>query len=331
MPAFDPSSVFKIKSAGGFERAALEVFRHQYNNVSVYREFVHSTGGNEKKIVSAKQIPFLPIEFFKQHAIHDNPSGSNPINYFTSSGTTDSSRSRHYVQDLNLYEKSFREGFKRVFGSVKNYVVLALLPAYYSNRQSSLLHMVKDLIRTCGDPAGNFFNEKDETLKEILNTLIKKKKKIILFGLPYALLDTLAPDVKGGSYLHIVETGGMKGRAEEITREELHGQLCKKFGVKKIYSEYGMTELLSQAWSSGDGMFECPPWMQVRIRDLNDPMGYVEAGRSGAINVIDLANYHSCSFIATQDLGRMNDNGSFEVLGRVDHSDVRGCSLMEFN
>ena len=292
---------------------------------------------NPEKIKNISQIPILPIEFFKTQKVVTNlqPATYN-LQLFESSGTTGTERSKHYVSDISLYEKSFRKCFELFYGDLKQYAILALLPSYYENKNSSLIYMMKDLIMKSKNKHSAFYNHKDENIIQTIKTLLQKKKKVILFGVSFALMDCLPlekhvlSEVEGEDKgdLTIIETGGMKGRREERTREELHKTLCEKFGVKKIHSEYGMTELLSQAYSNGDGIFNCPPWMKVFVRDVNDPFSILPHGKTGALNIIDLANIHSCSFIATQDVGRVHKDGSFEVLGRMDNSDLRGCNLL---
>ena len=324
----DPRSVFSIRTKKEFEKKALEIFRYQSGKNPVYQRYLSVLGRKVSDVHRIDQVPFLPIEFFKQHEVVTSEKTTAMQTVFLSSGTTGMERSRHIVRDVSLYEESFRLCFESLYGDIRDYAILALLPSYYGNKQSSLLYMVMDMIRRSGHPKSTFYNGKDETLIQDLLALKKKKQKIILIGVAFALLDFPLSAFDGSGFLTVVETGGMKGRKEEITREELHQLLTKKFGVKKIHSEYGMTELLSQAWSKGDGLFQCPPWMRVLARDINDPFSPAEEGKTGILNIIDLANVHSCSFIATQDLGRVFPDGRFEVLGRADHADLRGCSLM---
>ena len=349
-------SIFLIRNKNGFEKKALEIFRFQADKNPVYKKFVEQLGVNAGTVKTIAQIPFLPIEFFKTQKIMTGGSmelgdASKNISssfltphssLFLSSGTTGMERSKHYVSDVTLYEKSFQKCFKIFYGDVKQYAILALLPSYYENKNSSLMYMVMDLIRRSNNKYSSFYNSKDENILQLLQTLIHKKQKTILFGVSFALLDlpplSLSAKKDGiripsegrgvGGEVAVIETGGMKGRREEITREELHKALCSKFGVKKIHSEYGMTELLSQAYSKGDGIFHSPPWMKVMVRDINDPFTFLSPGKSGALNIIDLANINSCAFIATQDVGRIHKNGTFEVLGRMDNSDLRGCNLL---
>jgi phenylacetate-coenzyme A ligase PaaK-like adenylate-forming protein len=305
---------------------ALKVFRFQYENNLVYREFCDFLKTDVQKVKTIQQIPFLPIQFFKSHSVVSN---SNPIQtIFTSSGTTGMVTSKHLVTDVSIYEESYRKGFSQFYGNIEDYVVLALLPTYLEREGSSLIHMVDDLIQLSNHPESGFYLHNYDELIEKIIQLDQTGQNVILIGVTYALLDLIEKQSFQLENTIIMETGGMKGKRKEMIREELHQQLCNGFGVKSIHSEYGMTELLSQAYSLGDGIFECPSWMQISIRDTEDALSYVREGKTGGINVIDLANINSCSFIATQDLGKKYSNGSFEVLGRFDHSDIRGCNLM---
>jgi Acyl-protein synthetase, LuxE len=332
--------IFAIANQKQFEKIALKVFRFQYENNLVYREFCNLIKTDVQKVKSIGQIPFLPIQFFKSHEV---VSSTNPIQeIFTSSGTSGMITSKHFVTDVSLYEASYRNAFSQFYGNIEDYVVLALLPSYLDRQGSSLIYMVNDLIqKTNNHDSGFYLTNHDELLAKIIK-VSQENKNIILIGVTYALLDLIEytnskefqlqkPSLwKGwmGLGLIIMETGGMKGKRKEMIREELHDQLCTGFGVSSIHSEYGMTELLSQAYSLGNGVFECPSWMQILIRDPEDALTYLDNGKSGGINVIDLANINSCSFIATQDLGKKYPNNSFEVLGRFDNSDIRGCNLM---
>jgi phenylacetate-coenzyme A ligase PaaK-like adenylate-forming protein len=279
-----------------------------------------------QRVKSLEQIPFLPIQFFKSHKVVSN---KNPIQEtFTSSGTTGMTTSKHFVTDVSLYEESYRNGFSQFYGNIEDYVVLALLPSYLEREGSSLIYMVEDLIQMTNNPESGFYLHNHEELIGKLIRLDSSGQNVILIGVTYALLDLIEKHPFQLQNTIIMETGGMKGRRKEMIREELHEQLCQGFGVTAIHSEYGMTELLSQAYSLGNGVFECPSWMQILVRDTEDALSYVAEGKTGGINVIDLANINSCSFIATQDLGKKNPNNSFEVLGRFDNSDIRGCNLM---
>ena len=332
--------IFTISSQKQFEKIALKVFRFQYENNLVYQEFCDFLKTDVQKVKSLEQIPFLPIQFFKSHKVVSN---ENPIQKtFVSSGTTSPLApkgetitvtnkiitSKHFVTDISLYEESYRKGFSQFYGNIQDYVVLALLPSYLEREGSSLIYMVEDLIKMTNNPESGFYLHNHEELIEKLVRLDNSGQNVVLIGVTYALLDLIESKKFQLKHTIIMETGGMKGRRKEMIREELHEQLCNGFGVTAIHSEYGMTELLSQAYSLGNGVFECPSWMQILVRDTEDALTYVHFGKSGGINVIDLANINSCSFIATQDLGKKNPNTTFEVLGRFDNSDIRGCNLM---
>jgi phenylacetate-coenzyme A ligase PaaK-like adenylate-forming protein len=327
------TDIFSISNPKQFEKIALKVFRFQYENNLVYQEFCNLMNTNVQEVKSLQQIPFLPIQFFKSHTVISN---ENPIQEtFTSSGTTGILTSKHLVTDISLYEESYQKGFTQFYGNIEDYVILALLPSYLEREGSSLIYMVKDLIEKTNNPESGFYLHNHEALIEKLIELDASGQNVILIGVTYALLDLIEKHPFQLKNTFIMETGGMKGKRKEMIREELHEQLCGGFGVSAIHSEYGMTELLSQAYSLGDGVFECPSWMQILIRDTEDALTYSENGKTGGINVIDLANINSCSFIATQDLGKKNPKqpagrqaGSFEVLGRFDNSDIRGCNLM---
>ncbi|MBA3706668.1 MAG: acyl transferase [Bacteroidetes bacterium] len=343
-------SIFNIKNFSEFKQLALQVFKYQSVNNGIYSQYLKGLNINVDALTELEQIPFLPIEFFKIHQITTNnpvrtdvhsggqqSATSNQI--FTSSGTTGSVQSKHYVNDISVYETSYRKAFELFYGDIEEYSILALLPSYLEREGSSLIYMADDLIKKSKHPQSGFYLDNYDELIEVLKQL--KDQKIILLGVTYALLDlaevirsfkvpvlSLSKEGKGNSNLIVMETGGMKGKRKEIVREKLHAILCKGFGVNHIHSEYGMTELLSQAYSKGDGIFVCPPWMQVLIRDINDPFTILPANKTGGINVIDLANINSCSFIATQDLGKFIGDKKFEVLGRFDNSDIRGCNLL---
>ena len=318
--------IFSISSQKQFEKIALKTFRFQYENNLVYREFCDFLKTDVQTVKSLEQIPFLPIQFFKSHKVVSN---ENPIQEtFTSSGTTGMTTSKHLVTDVSLYEESYQKGFSQFYGNIEDYVILALLPSYLEREGSSLIYMVEDLIQMTNNHESGFYLHNHEELIEKLIRLDSSGQNVILIGVTYALLDLIEKHPFQLQNTIIMETGGMKGRRKEMIREELHEQLCQGFGVTAIHSEYGMTELLSQAYSLGNGVFECPSWMQILVRDTEDALTYVADGKTGGINVIDLANINSCSFIATQDLGKKNPNNSFEVLGRFDNSDIRGCNLM---
>lgn len=317
--------IFNIDSPEAFEQTALEVFRYQYENVSVYRKFCDLMQVTIDGVSTSKEIPFLPIQFFKSQQIIVE--GLTPQTVFTSSGTTGQITSKHYVYDLELYERTFSDIFKQFYGAPSDYVILALLPSYMEREGSSLIYMVEKLIEKSENEMSGFYLHDLESLAMHLNTLEQKNTKVILIGVSYALLDLIELQKFNLQNTIIMETGGMKGRRREMVKAELHETLKQGFGVRQIHSEYGMTELLSQAYSSGDGKFSCPPWMKIYTRDSEDAKTLIR-GKTGGINVIDLANLFSCAFIATQDLGVVNEDGTFEIRGRFDASDIRGCNLM---
>jgi len=323
---FRPEEIIQIQTKKDFHRVAMKVFRFQYEHNPVYQQFCNLLNKTPEQVKTLNDVPFLPIEFFKSR---DVLSSTDPIQItFTSSGTTGMITSKHHVTDLAYYEYSFRSAFSHFYGNIEDYVVLALLPAYLEREGSSLIYMVEDLIEGSNQPESGFYLHNYEELAKMLVDLDKQGRNVLLIGVTYALLDMIEMKKFNLSNTIIMETGGMKGRRKEMIREELHQVLCDGFGVSKIHSEYGMTELLSQGYSFGDGIFECPPWMDILTRDPEDALTYVEEGKTGGVNVIDLANINSCSFIATQDLGKKYNDGSFEILGRFDHSDIRGCNLM---
>jgi len=325
--AIASKKIFQIRNQKDFTSIALEIFHFQYKNNVVYGQFVDALGVNPTVVDQIEKIPFLPIEFFKTHRIISGTFQEEVT--FTSSGTTGMQTSKHYLKSMTLYEKSVLECFKRFFGKPDEYIFLALLPSYLEREGSSLVHMAKKLIDWSGDLRSNFYLHDYEKLSQMLSALKKAKdKKVLLLGVTYALLDLSEQFPVSFPGLIVMETGGMKGNRKEMVRRELHSRLKRAFGVQHIFSEYGMTELLSQAYSKGKGRFETPPWMQIIIRDMNDPMNILPEGKTGGINIIDLANIYSCSFIATQDLGKTLPGGDFEVLGRFDNSDIRGCNLL---
>ncbi len=322
----DTHKIFDIDTPGKFEFQALEIFRFQYLNNPIYREFCEHLGKTTSNVKGVSDIPFLPIEFFKSKQVI---SGNAPVNItFTSSGTTGNQVSQHHVSDLKLYERSYQRSFALFYGDISDYCVLALLPSYLEREGSSLVYMVNDLIEQSGHPESGFYLKDQKGLKATLSRLDADGKEVLLIGVSFALLEMAETHTLNLKHTVVMETGGMKGRRRELIREELHTALKKGFGVNAIHSEYGMTELLSQAYSQGNGIFKCPPWMKILVRDTEDPFALQRIGKTGGINVIDLANVNSCSFIATQDLGRVYADGSFEVIGRFDHSDIRGCNLM---
>ncbi|WP_297981007.1 acyl transferase [uncultured Capnocytophaga sp.] len=319
------NNLFHDYTSKEFEAQALTVFAFQYQNNAVYQEFCNYFNKTPKTVHTLKEIPFLPIEFFKNKEVYaaTNP----PEEVFTSSGTTGSQTSRHLVSSLTLYRESFRKGFAHFYGEIGSYIFLALLPSYLERKGSSLIYMADDLIHNAQKESG-FYLYNQEELAQKLILWDAKGHKVFLMGVSFALLDLVEQYQFSLKNTIIMETGGMKGRRKELIREELHSILCQGFGTEVIHSEYGMTELLSQAYSQGNGLFAPVPWMKILIRDSEDALSFLPYGKIGGINVIDLANYYSCSFIATQDLGKAYPDGTFEVLGRFDSSDIRGCNLL---
>ena len=344
------NGIFQIKNEAEFQQKCLETFRYQYNNIEVYRKFVDYLNIDPNEIKEVEKIPFLPIEMFKNHTILDKNKKTDL--FFQSSGTTQMNLSKHWISDEELYRESIEKSFEQFIGKAEDYIFLGLLPSYLEKQNSSLIYMVDFLMKKSGKPENGYFLYNHEELYKVLKELSKQNKKVILFGVAFALLDFLDfaktnhQIIESSDQLIIIETGGMKGRKQEMTKDELLAIFHKGFGTDKIYSEYSMTELLSQAYSLGQNIYESANWMRILIRNTEDPFSYVEPGRNGAINIIDLANRHSCSFIATQDLGKIllnseilrfaqNDRhlpeinrNQFQVLGRIDHSDIRGCSLL---
>ncbi len=321
--------LFTINNDQAFEDIALEVFRFQYENNPLYHRYCCLTNTAPELVKSITGIPFLPISFFKTHAVQTT--FFQPEVFFESSGTTGSVNSRHLVKEAALYEQAFIKGAEFFYGSLKDYCILALLPSYLEKGQSSLVYMVKGWMERSGHAANDFYLYDFEKLAQTLKDLQNKKQKTILIGVTYALLDFAEQQPQPLKHTLIIETGGMKGRREEAIRTEVHSQLKNAFSLSVIHSEYGMTELLSQAYAPADGRFTTPPWMKVLLREEDDHKGFIKPaqnGSTGGINCIDLANLFSCSFIATEDVGRMYSDGSFEVLGRMDNTDIRGCSLM---
>jgi hypothetical protein len=319
--------VFSIHDNRAFENVALEVFRFQHHANPVYRRYCDVLRTEVPAVTQIQHIPFLPISFFKTHNVQ---CGENSIKgiVFESSGTTGQQPSRHYVHDIGLYESSFRRTFAQFYGDVKDCCILGLLPSYLERQHSSLVYMVHDLIRQSGHPQSGFYLYEVEKLAGTHADLNSAGEKVVLFGVTYALLDFAEKYPMPLQSTTIIETGGMKGRKTELLRAELHGLLKKSFPGARIHSEYGMTELLSQAYAADSGRFQTPPWMRVLIREEDDPFALTSTAKTGGINVIDLANLWSCAFIATEDAGRLHADGSFDVLGRLDHAEVRGCSLM---
>jgi hypothetical protein len=314
--------IFSLNSNDDFNRLALDMYDYQKTHCGIYSEFIHLLGRPEPKEYS--EIPFLPISFFKEHDIIAE--GHRPEVQFLSSGTTGMQRSKHLVASKGLYERSFITAYRKRIGNPEDQVILALLPSYIAQGESSLVYMVNHLIKESNSYKSGFLLESIDEIEHRYTMACNEGKKTILFGVSYALLD-LAEKGIDLSKAVIIETGGMKGRRKEMTKEELHNTLKKALKVETVLSEYGMTELLSQAYCDADMNFQTPPWMKVLIRDVNDPFGWAKEGKTGGINVIDLANLYSCSFISTQDLGRSNGE-QFQILGRFDQSDIRGCNLL---
>jgi Acyl-protein synthetase, LuxE len=319
-------------SPDNFNRLALAVFRFQYDHNTLYRQYCDAVRADITGINSIEKIPFLPIQFFKTHRVTTSDFDAELV--FESSGTTGSSNSRHFVKDGALYKKSFVETFQHFYGHPSSKCILGLLPSYLEKGHSSLVYMVNELINQSGQQLSGFYLYDFEKLHTTLLHNEILKQPTLLFGVTYALLDFAEKYPVQLRNTVIIETGGMKGRREELTRQQVHEQLQSLLGVHLVHSEYGMTELLSQAYSKGDGIFHCPAWMKVLIREEDDPFavtapaGLHHTAKNGGINIIDLANLYSCSFIATEDMGRLYSNGSFEVLGRLDNSAIRGCSLL---
>ena len=318
--------IFDIKNHSEFKKQCLDIYNFQYENNMVYQSYCNMICEDPTDVNEINKIPFLPISFFKTKKIL---STDNFEKVFYSSGTTTNSRSKHFISSLKLYQKSFINNFKLNYSDITQYTILALLPNYYDNKDSSLIYMIEKLIKLSKSKESGFFLDDYINLsKKLIELDAKKERKTILIGVPYALLDMIDFNQFQLNNTIIMETGGMKGRRKEMVRTELHEKLKRGFGVSKIHSEYGMTELLSQAYSKGDGIFKTPSWMKVIIRDINDAQNIDFNKKSGAINIIDLANYNSCSFIATDDMGKYINNDEFELIGRVDNSDIRGCNLL---
>ncbi|MCL6293851.1 acyl transferase [Jejuia spongiicola] len=322
----DSNTIFNINNQTEFEDLAIQVFNYQFKNNRVYRSFCDLLYKHPSDVKTIKDIPFLPIQFFKSHEILSSKNKAETI--FTSSGTTGSKTSKHYVTDLEIYKQSFTKGFLQFYDNIEDYVVLALLPSYLEREGSSLVYMVSEMISQSKHPESGFYLNNFSELKDTLISVDSQNRKVLLIGVSFALLDLVETYQFNLNNTIIMETGGMKGRRKELIRADLHKNLKAGFGVENIHSEYGMTELLSQAYSNGNGIFNCPNWMRILTRDTEDALSIQPSGKTGGINVIDLANINSCSFIANQDLGRTFKNGSFEVIGRFDNSDIRGCNLM---
>ncbi|MBL85795.1 MAG: acyl transferase [Winogradskyella sp.] len=319
-------AIFNIKTNAEFEALALDIFRFQFENNAVYRSFCDLLYKHPSDVNNLTEIPFLPIQFFKTHEVLSSQNSIKKI--FTSSGTTGSVTSKHIVTNLNIYEESYLKGFQHFYDNIEDYAVLALLPSYLERDGSSLIYMVDDLIQKSKHPESGFYLNNLQDLTKTLKSLEAQNQKTLLIGVSFALLDLVEQFQFSLKHTIVMETGGMKGRRKEIIRQELHDRLKKGFGVNQIHSEYGMTELLSQAYSKGNGIFKCPPWMKIITRDTEDALTLLPQNKTGGINIIDLANVNSCAFIATQDLGKTSENGQFEIIGRFDNSDIRGCNLM---
>ena len=309
-----------------FKQHALELFKYQYENNTVYRSYCDLINNAYSEVSEVHQIPFLPIQFFKSHTV--SCVSKAPDKIFLSSKTTGQIASRHFVNDLNIYHKSFEKGFHEFYGSIKDYAILALLPSYLERENSSLVYMANQLIHQSKHPLSGFYLDEWDQLINTLQTLEKEGQKTILLGVTFALLILIEKKKLNLNNTIIMETGGMKGMRKEFVREAIHSSFKKGFGVKNIHSEYGMTELMSQAYSKENGLYNCPPWMKVLIRSTDDPFEIIQEEKTGALNIIDLANVESCAFIATQDLGKTHKDGSFEVIGRFDNSEIRGCNLI---
>jgi len=322
-----PEEIFRISGAGSFEKLALEIFRFQADGCPVYGEYVSLLGIKPEEVDSICSIPFMPISFFRDHLVMTG--GGEPERIFLSSGTAGMKQSRHHVRDTAIYDESLERTFRLFYGEPAEYAITGLLPSYLERDDSSLIYMANRLIQLSGNDAGGFFLDDHTALLQAIEKARAARLKVLLIGVTFALLDLAEKYPVDLSDVIIMETGGMKGRRREMIREEVHEIIMKAFGVSSVHSEYGMTELLSQAYSRGGGLFRTPPWMKVLIRDSHDPMSHSsEAGAAGGISVIDLANLWSCSFIATADLGRMHPGGLFEVQGRFDEADIRGCNLL---
>ena len=317
------TKIFINHNKESFEDLALEIFRFQSAYNPVYKNYIQHLGINPNEIKQVANIPFLPIELFKSHEVICQP--NNKQTTYTSSGTG-GVQSKHIIHDISIYEKSFSKGFEYFYGDIKEYTILALLPSYMERPGSSLIYMCQKLMQLSQKSESGFYLNEHQDLYQTLTRLEAQKRKTLLIGVSFGLLDFIEKHPTPLKNTIVMETGGMKGRRKELIREELHQVLGEGFGLEKIHSEYGMTELLSQAYSKGKSLFKAPPWMRVTCRDANDPLSLNK--KSGGINIIDLANVYSCSFIATQDLGKVHPNNTFEIIGRFDSSDIRGCNLM---
>lgn len=325
MTVVSPDTIFSLQD-NGLEAAALELFRYQYRENDLYRAYTDALRIVPASVKSILEIPYLPIQFFKSHTV---VSGTfEPELLFESSGTTQTINSRHLVKESAIYTRSFMTAFEQFYGPVDDYVILGLLPSYLERQHSSLVRMVQEMVTRSGHPESGFYLYEHDKLYHQLRALEARGQRVLLIGVTFGLLDFAEQYTLDLRHTIVMETGGMKGRREEWTRQEVHAFLQERLGASVIHAEYGMTELLSQAYSKGNGLFATPPWMKILLRDENDPFQLSTGKGAGVINVIDLANIHSCAFIATEDIGRIHANGLFEVLGRLDNSALRGCSLM---
>lgn len=325
MQAETVAKIFNINNELTFNVQLNAVFQFQFTNNPVYRQWCNLCGINSNQLFSIETLPYLPISFFKSHLIASTEFFAERI--FESSGTTGTINSKHYVKDVAVYEQSFNKAFKLFYGNAVDLCVIGVLPSYLERNNSSLVFMVKELIGQSHHPLSGFYLNEYDRLYKVLQHLESEQQSTLLIGVTFALLDFAEKYTLPLKHTIVMETGGMKGRRNEMTRNEVHAILKTTFGTKNIHSEYGMTELLSQAYSKGNGRFVCPPWMKVLVRDEDDPLQVKASGR-GILNIIDLANIYSCSFIATDDIGIVYEDGSFEVEGRIDNSDIRGCSLL---
>ncbi len=319
-------TIFNIKGTADFETATIAVFKYQYQNCKVYKTFCDALNCNVSNVTKFEEIPFMPVDIFRGHKVYC--SSKPPELCFHSSTTTGSIPSRHFVADSEIYDISIERCFKLFFGNPQKYCFLALLPGYLERENASLVYMAKRLMEFSANENSGFYLYEHKKLKNVIEKLTDAGEQIILIGVSHALLNFAEKHSFNLKNTIVMETGGMKGQRKEIIRQDLHERLKKAFDLSEIASEYGMTELLSQAYAAGSGKFKTPPWMKVFIKEINDPFANVLTGQTGTINIIDLANVHSCSFIATQDLGKENPDSTFEVLGRLDNSEMRGCNLM---
>lgn len=323
----NPSTIFDINNTPeDFLNCSRELFHYHRLHNPVYSAYIKYVGKTANTITQLEDLIFLPVELFKTQQVITDRSSIDTI--FQSSGTIGKTTSNHYIHDITLYHKCYSKGFQYFYGNPSDFCILAMLPSYSDRPGSSLVTMMEGLISKSAHPESGFYNKDYKQLKNVLLMLEKKQQKVLLIGVSFALAEFAENNSMALEHTIVMETGGMKGHREEITRQALHELLKKRLGLNNVHSEYGMTELLSQAYSKGDGKFKTPPWMKVLIRDPYDPFNYLQHGKTGGINIIDLANMYSCPFIETQDLGKMHPDGSFEVLGRFDQSDIRGCNLL---